>query len=74
MTDYKNRNIDFNNVALETKMVRGGTNRSNFGETSEAIFLNSGFAYNSAETAERRFNGEAPGYVYSRYLNPSLKS
>lgn len=54
-------------------MVRGGTLRSNFGETSEAIFMNSGFCYNSAETAESRFNGEAPGFVYSRYLNPTLK-
>lgn len=60
-------------MRLETQMVRGGTIRSDFGETSEAIFMNSGFAYNSAETAESRFNGEAPGYVYSRYLNPSLK-
>lgn len=57
---------------LSTKLVRGGTIRSNFGETSEAIFLNSGFCYDSAETAESRFNGEAPGYVYSRYLNPTL--
>jgi O-succinylhomoserine sulfhydrylase len=55
-----------------TKLVRGGTLRSNFGETSEAIFLNSGFCYDSAETAESRFNGKAPGYVYSRYLNPTL--
>lgn len=55
-----------------TKLVRGGTIRSNFGETSEAIFLNSGFCYDSAETAESRFNGENPGYVYSRYLNPTL--
>lgn len=73
MTEYKNKNLDFSNLHLETKLVRGGSIRSNFGETSEAIFLNSGFAYNSAETAESRFNGEAPGYVYSRYLNPSLK-
>lgn len=58
---------------LSTKLVRGGTIRSNFGETSEAIFLNSGFCYDSAETAESRFDGTAPGYVYSRYLNPSLK-
>ena len=58
------------NVA--TKLVRGGTMRSNFGETSEAIFLNSGFCYDSAETAESRFNGEAPGFVYSRYSNPTL--
>ncbi len=70
---YKNKTTDFSKLHLETQMVRGGTIRSNFGETSEAIFLNSGFAYNSAETAESRFNGEAPGYVYSRYLNPTLK-
>lgn len=70
---YKNKNLDFSKLQLETQLVRGGTARSNFGETSEAIFLNSGFSYNSAETAESRFNGEAPGYVYSRYLNPSLK-
>ena len=70
---YKNKNLDFKKLRPETQMVRGGTIRSNFGETSEAIFLNSGFTYNSAETAESRFNGEAPGYVYSRYSNPSLK-
>lgn len=57
---------------LATKLVRGGTMRSNFGETSEAIFMNSGFCYDSAETAENRFNGVAPGFVYSRYLNPTL--
>ncbi len=58
---------------VETQLVRGGTLRSDFGETAEAIFMNSGFVYDSAETAERRFNGEAPGFVYSRYLNPSLE-
>ncbi|MBU6339615.1 MAG: O-succinylhomoserine sulfhydrylase [Rickettsiales bacterium] len=73
MTNYKNKSNDFKKLNLETKLVRGGTIRSNFGETSEAIFLNSGFTYNNAETAEKRFNGEEPGYVYSRYLNPSLK-
>jgi O-succinylhomoserine sulfhydrylase len=70
---YKNKNLDFSKLKLETKLVRGGSLRSNFGETSEAIFLNSGFCYNEAETAEKRFNGEEPGYVYSRYLNPNLK-
>src|SRR5277367_5384789 len=60
------------NIRLATKLVRGGTRRSNFGETSEAIFMNSGFCYDSAETAENRFNGVAPGFVYSRYLNPTL--
>lgn len=70
---YINKKLNFKKLKLETKMVRGGTIRSNFGETSEAIFLNSGFCYNSAETAESRFDGTNPGYVYSRYLNPSLK-
>lgn len=73
MSNYKNKEINFSKTGLATKMVHGGTLRSNFGETSEAIFMNSGFAYNSAETAESRFNGEEPGFVYSRYLNPTLK-
>ena len=72
MSNYKNRTINPKKIKLETKMVRGGTLRSNFGETSEAIFLNSGFCYNSAEIAESRFNGEEPGFVYSRYLNPTF--
>ena len=73
MTNYKNKNIDFTKTKIETQLIRGGTLRSNFGETSEEIFMNSGFCYNDAETAETRFNGEDPGYVYSRYLNPTLK-
>ncbi len=73
MSNYKNQAIDFAKTSIETKMVKGGVLRSNFGEASEAIFFNSGFAYNSAEIAESRFNGEDPGFVYSRYLNPNLK-
>ncbi len=57
----------------DTQLIRSGTYRSELSETSEAIFLNSGFCYDSAEVAESRFNGEAPGYVYSRYVNPNLK-
>lgn len=57
---------------MSTQLVRAGTLRSNFGETSEAIFLNSGYCYESAEIAESRFNGSAPGFAYSRYSNPSL--
>lgn len=57
---------------LATRLVRGGTKRTPYGETSEAIFMNSGFCYDSAETAESRFNGTAPGFVYSRYVNPTL--
>ncbi|MBK5197305.1 MAG: O-succinylhomoserine sulfhydrylase [Methyloceanibacter sp.] len=55
-----------------TKLVHEGTLRSQFGETSEAIFLNSGYVYESAEQAERRFKGEEEGYVYSRYANPTV--
>src|SRR5680860_1370077 len=55
-----------------TELVHAGTLRSQFGETSEAIFLNSGYVYDSAEQAEARFKGEADGYVYSRYANPTV--
>ncbi|HLD77240.1 MAG TPA: O-succinylhomoserine sulfhydrylase [Rickettsiales bacterium] len=70
--NYKNKKLP-KNIRFETKLVRGGGLRSNFGETSEAIYMNSGFCYNDAETSEKRFNGEEPGFVYSRYVNPSLK-
>ncbi|WP_436642354.1 O-succinylhomoserine sulfhydrylase [Microbaculum sp. FT89] len=57
---------------LDTLLVHGGTVRSGFGETSEAVFLNSGFVYDSAEAAESRFKGEVDGFVYSRYANPTV--
>jgi O-succinylhomoserine sulfhydrylase len=56
----------------ETLLIQGGTLRSQFGETSEALFLNSGYVYENAEDAEARFKGEAEGYVYSRYGNPTV--
>ena len=55
-----------------TQMVHGGTTRSQFGETSEALFLTQGFVYDSAEAAEARFKGEEPGFIYSRYANPTV--
>ena len=55
-----------------TKLVRGGLQRTSHGETSEALFLNSGFVYDEPETAERRFAGEDDGYVYGRYGNPTV--
>lgn len=57
--------------ALATKLVRQGTMRSEFGETSEAMFLTSGYAYASAEQAAARMAGDEEGYVYSRYGNPT---
>ncbi len=55
-----------------TELVHGGTARSQFGETSEAIFLTQGYVYENAEAAEARFKGDDPGYVYSRYANPTV--
>ncbi len=57
--------------APATRLVRGGTMRSEFGETSEAMFLTSGYAYDSAEQAAARMAGDEDGYVYSRYGNPT---
>ncbi len=56
----------------ETQLVHGGTLRSQFGETSEAMFLTQGFVYDSAEQAAARFTGESPGYQYSRFGNPTV--
>ena len=56
----------------ETELVHGGQLRSQFGETSEALFLTQGFVYDSAEQCEARFKGEEPGYLYSRFSNPTV--
>jgi len=56
-----------------TIAVRGGTARSDFGETSEAIFLSSGFCYDNAEEAAARFRGEREGMTYSRLQNPTVQ-
>jgi len=55
-----------------TELVHGGSQRSQFAETSEAMFLTQGFVYPDAEAAEARFKGEDPGFVYSRYANPTV--
>jgi len=55
-----------------TKLVRGGTRRSAFGETSEGLFMTSGYIYESAEQAERAFKGEESRFIYSRYSNPTV--
>ena len=56
-----------------TQAIRGGTVRSQFGETSEAIFLTSGYAYDCAGDAAARFAGEQKGMTYSRLQNPSVE-
>jgi O-succinylhomoserine sulfhydrylase len=56
----------------ETRLVHSGTLRSQFGETSEALFLTQGFVYDSAEQCEARFKGDDPGFLYSRFSNPTV--
>jgi len=59
-------------LELETRLVHAGTLRSDFGETSEALFLTQGHVYESAEQCEARFKGEDPGYIYARFSNPTV--
>ena len=56
----------------ETRLVHSGTLRSQFGETSEAMFVTQGFVYDTAEQCEARFNNTEPGYIYARYSNPTV--
>jgi O-succinylhomoserine sulfhydrylase len=56
----------------ETRLVQAGTLRSEFGETSESLFLTQGYVYESSAQAERRFKNEEPGYQYSRFANPTV--
>ena len=57
----------------ETRLVHSGTLRSQFGETSEALFLTQGYVYENSAQAERRFKNEEPGFQYSRFANPTLR-
>ena len=57
---------------MRTRLVRGGLQRSAFDETSEALFMTSGYRYASAEEAEAAFKGEKQRFVYSRYANPTV--
>lgn len=64
--------IDPTTWRTATQMVRGGTYRSGFDETSESIFATSGYVYGSAEDAEKAFKGDLNRYIYSRYANPTV--
>ncbi|HVW93947.1 MAG TPA: O-succinylhomoserine sulfhydrylase [Devosia sp.] len=58
--------------AEATQLVHGGTLRSQFHETSEALFLNSGYVYDDSAAAEATFKNNGPGYIYSRFSNPTV--
>lgn len=70
-TDDRSRSVR-HSWRPETRMVHGGVERSQFGETSESLFLTQGFVYASAEQAARRFTNEEPGFQYSRFGNPTV--
>ncbi len=61
-----------NGLRPATQLVHGATNRSQFGEMSEALYLTQGYAYETMEEAEARFKGQTPGFIYSRYSNPTV--
>jgi O-succinylhomoserine sulfhydrylase len=56
----------------ETQLVHAGTLRSQFGELSEALYLTQSYIYDNAAQAEARFKGKEPGFIYSRYGNPTI--
>jgi O-succinylhomoserine sulfhydrylase len=56
-----------------TNLVHGGTLRSQYGETSEALFLTSGYVYETMEAAVARFTNVEPGFIYSRFANPTVR-
>ena len=62
----------FDNLHPETLAVRAGTRRTEFGEHSDALFLTSSFLVDDAEDAALKFSGQAPGYTYSRFGNPTV--
>ena len=64
--------VDTRHLRPATRLVHGGTVRSQFGETSEALFLTQGYVYETMEQAEARFKGEVPGFLYSRFSNPTV--
>jgi len=63
---------DPSNWSPETQLVHGGSRRSQFNETSEAIFLNSGYSYPTSQHAEDIFTHKIAGHNYSRFANPTL--
>lgn len=60
-------------LQLATKLVHGGRLQTEWGETSEALFLNSAYSYDTAEIGEARFAGTNPGFKYGRYSHPNLQ-
>ena len=58
---------------FDTRAVRAGFERTSFGEHTEPVFLSSSFVHDSAAHAAARFAGEAAGFIYSRFGNPTVR-
>ena len=73
-TDSKSSETDSKRRPLKpaTQLVHGGILRSPFGELSEALFLTQSFVYPTMQAAEARFKGDEPGFIYSRFSNPTV--
>ena len=64
--------LDSKGLRPETRLVHAGISRTPFGENAEALFLTQSFVYDTAESCEARFAGKEPGYIYSRFSNPTV--
>ena len=64
--------LNINTAQLATKLIHAGLDRTEHAETSEALFLTSGFVYDNAEQAEAAFDGSASRFQYSRFSNPTV--
>ncbi|NBW00116.1 MAG: O-succinylhomoserine sulfhydrylase [Betaproteobacteria bacterium] len=74
MTNKKNPpSASRRDLGFATRAIRGGTQRSDFGEHSEAVYLTSSFVFDDAQQAADRFQNREPGMVYSRFSNPSVQ-
>lgn len=62
------------NWSASTRLVHGGVERSQHGETAEPIYVNSGYVYPDSADAEARFKGDSPGHIYSRFSNPTVET
>ncbi|GEA87818.1 O-succinylhomoserine sulfhydrylase [Cellulomonas cellasea] len=72
--DWDDRSVDRSALRPDTLAVRGGLVRTEFGETSEALFLTQGYVYGSAGEAESAFAGDVDRFLYSRYSNPTVST
>ncbi len=74
MNDHPAKQDPLAALALETRAVRAGIERTQFGEHAEPVFLTSSFVFESAAQAAARFSGEEEGFIYSRFSNPTVRT